>query len=167
MNSHDSSRAIAFARARRAARGFVDTYHPHGKLHPAVCTGCGAMEWQGRWRWDAPLPDLAPVVCPACARIRDGAPAHVIELTGALSPWWNEVRGMIGNIERAEVQEHPMERIMHVAVREDRVSVATTGVHIARRLVAAIVRRFRRGVRIGFGESRTSIDWLEAREVRQ
>ena len=167
LHSHESSRAVAFARARRAAQQWVDSYRPQGKLHPAVCTQCHATEWQGRWRWDEPAPDLAPVVCPACERIRDGAAAHVIELSGALPPWWNEVRGMIGNVERAEVLEHPMERIMKVAVGDDKVSVSTTGLHIARRLVAAIVRRWRRQVRLQFGETVTAIEWLEPREARR
>ncbi|MBX3464377.1 MAG: ATPase [Planctomycetes bacterium] len=163
MRHPQSSRGLAFARARRAARDWVDPYRPVGKLYPAVCQKCGATEWQGRWRWDDPLPDLPRVTCPACERIRDGVPAHVLELTGALPPWWNEVRGLIGNVERAEVVEHPLERVMRVEVRDDRVLVPTTGMHIARRLVAAIVRRFRRQVRLQFGEQSTTIDWAESR----
>lgn len=167
MQNRDSSRAIAFARARRAAKDWVDAYRPAGKLHPARCLHCGATEWQGRWMWGDAPPDLAPVTCPACARIRDGVPAHVLELSGALPPWWNEVRGMIGNVERAEAAEHPMERVMKVEVAGDRVLVATTGVHLARRLAGAIVRRWRRTVRLRFAEHTTSIEWLEPRESRR
>jgi hypothetical protein len=166
MQYSRSARALAFARARRAAQNWSDPYRPHGKLYPAVCKRCGATEWQGRWRWDEPLPDLPRVVCPACERILDGAPAHVIELTGALPPWWNEVRGMIGRVESGEVMEHPLERIMKVEVGDDRVRVATTGVHIARRLVAALVRRFRHGVRLSFDDSCTTVDWVEPRRRR-
>lgn len=160
MTLHDSSRARAHARARRAAREWVDPYQPQGKLHPAVCVACGATEWQGRWRWDPAPPDLARVLCPACERLRDRQPAHVIELTGALPRWWEEVRGMIGNVERLEVAEHPLERVMAIDVRDDRVLVPTTGMHVARRIVAALVRRFRRGVRLQFGESSTTVEWL-------
>lgn len=163
MKHHASSRALAFARARKAAHTWVDPYRPAGKLYPAACAQCGATEWQGRWRWDEPLPDLPRVLCPACERIRDGAPAHVLELTGALPPRWNEVRGMIGNVERAELAEHPLERVMRVDVRDDRVLVPTTGLHIARRLVAAFVRRFRRDVRITFGDHATTVEWLQPR----
>lgn len=157
------SRAVAFARARRAAQNWSDPYRPQGKPYPAVCKQCGATEWQGRWRWDEPLPDLPRVLCPACERSRDGVAAHVIELTGALPPWWNEVRGMIANVERAEVLEHPMERVMKLQILDDRVVVPTTGVHIARRVVAALVRRFRRQLRLTFGETSTTIEWLENR----
>lgn len=156
-----SSRALAHARARRAARDWSDPYRPIGKLYPAVCRQCGAAEWQGRWRWDEPLPDLPRVMCPACERIRDGNPAHVLELTGALPRWWNEVRGLIGNVERSEVLEHPLERVMRIEILDDRVLVPTTGMHIARRLAAALVRRFRHGVRLSFGDGRTAIEWVE------
>jgi len=155
------SRAVAFARARRAAQTWTDVYRPPGKLYPAVCRQCGATEWQGRWRWDEPLPDLPRVLCPACERSRDGIAAHVIELTGALSRWWNEVRGILANVERAEVLEHPLERVMKIQIHDDRVVVPTTGVHIARRLVAALVRRFRRQLRLSFGDTSTTIEWLE------
>lgn len=164
MQHSRSARSLALGRARRAHQDWSDSYRPQGKLYPAVCRQCGATEWQGRWRWDEPLPDLPRVLCPACERIRDGVPAHVIELTGALPPWWNEVRGMIGTVERGEVAEHPLERILKVEVGDDRVQVATTGLHIARRLVAAFVRRFRHGVRLSFRDGCTTVEWLPARQ---
>lgn len=160
MQHHASSRALGFARGRRAARNWVDSYRPVGKLYPAVCERCGASEWQGRWRWGEAPPDLPRVTCPACERIRDGAAAHVIELTGELPEWWNEVRNLIGNVERAEIMEHPLERVMKIEVQDDRVLVPTTGMHIARRIVAALVRRFRRRVRLVFGEKGTVVEWV-------
>lgn len=161
-----SSRAIAAAKARRAAREWTDEFRPVGKQQPAVCTECKASHWEGRWRWDAPRSGAAPVTCPACHRARNRIAAHVVELSGALPPWWNEVRGMIGNVERAEVLDHPMERVIGMEMRDDRVLVSTTGLHIARRLVAAMVRRFRQRVRLTFDDVKTRIEWLEDREVR-
>ncbi|MBZ0152904.1 MAG: hypothetical protein K8J09_15375, partial [Planctomycetes bacterium] len=155
-----SSRAIAFARARRAARDWVDSYRPSGKPYPAICRQCGAAEWQGTWRWEPAPPDLPRVLCPACERIRDGAAAHVLELRGELPRWWQEVRGMIDTVERAEMAEHPLERVMPVTTHEDYVLVPTTGMHVARRIVAAIVRRFRRQVQVRFDDHCTTIEWL-------
>jgi hypothetical protein len=160
MQGRDSSRAIAFARARRAAQHWVDDYAPRGKLYPAVCTHCGVAEWRGHWRWGEVPPDLAPVVCPACERIRDGAAAHVLKLVGDLPRWWGEVHGMIRNVAHAETREHPLERVMAIDVRDDCVLVPTTGMHMARRLAAAIVRRFRHHVRLTFAEKGTTIEWL-------
>lgn len=162
MAVHDSPRALGYARARAAARDFVDVYRQRAKGYPAFCRACGATEWQGRWRWDGPVPDLAPVICPACERIRDGVPAHALELTGDLPRWWNEVKGMIRNVERAEVKEHPLERVMRVDVQDDRVVVTTTGLHIARRIVASLVRRFRHGIKLQFGDDVTRVEWVGA-----
>lgn len=160
MTVHDSPRAFGYAHARRAGRDWVDAYRLQEKMYPAVCPKCRATEWQGRWRWDEGVPGLAPFLCPACQRIRDGVPAHVLELTGALPKWWTEVKGMIGNVERRETCEHPMERVMKVEVDAERVRVLTTGMHIARQLTAAIVRRFRHGVRLTFATHVTRIEWL-------
>ncbi|MEO6595362.1 MAG: hypothetical protein ABIP94_11475 [Planctomycetota bacterium] len=73
------------------------------------------------WRWDEPPPDLVRVLCPACERIRDGVAAHGLELRGASPPWGNEVRGLIGNVARAETREHPLERVMNARSDIDRV----------------------------------------------
>jgi len=163
----DSKRATAFARARHAARNGVASDPPAGKPHPAVCMRCHATHRQGRWRWDPPPPALVPVLCPACRCIRDGLAAHVIELSGALPPSWNEVRGIVGNVARAETQQHPMERVMQIEVQGDKVLVPTTGTHMARRIVAALVRRWRHGVRLVFADAETRVEWLEPREVRR
>lgn len=165
VHAVESSRALAAARARRAAKQWVDSYRPAGKLCPAVCTQCHATHWEGRWRWDVPQPDLVPVVCPACQRLRDGVAAHVLELAGALPPHWQEVKGLLGNVERAELEEHPMERVMKVEIGDDKVLVGLTGMHIARRLIAALGRRFRKSVRLVLTETVTRIEWLEPHEV--
>jgi hypothetical protein len=161
MTAHDSPRALGYARARAAARDFVDAYRLRAKTYPSICTHCGATEWRGRWRWDEPVPDLAPVLCPACERIRDGVPAHVLELTGALPRWWDEVKGMMRNIEHQEERDHPLERVMSVDIGDDRVVVSTTGLHVARRIVASFVRRWRHALRLSFADGRTTIEWLE------
>jgi hypothetical protein len=43
------------------------------------------------------------------------------------------------------------------------VFVPTAGLHVARRIAAAIIRRWRRGVRLQFTEPCTRIEWLPAR----
>ena len=84
----------------------------------------------------------------------------MLELKGALQPWLAEVRGMIANVAKAETAEHPLERLMPTQVGEQRVLVPTTGMHLARRIVSALVRRFRRNVRLTFDENVTTIEWL-------
>lgn len=156
----EPSHGIAYAQARAAARGFVDSYRARAKQYPSMCIRCHAMEWQGRWRWDEPVPDLAPVVCPACERIRDRDPAHMVVLCGDLPRHWSEVKELIDRVGRVEVAANPLERVMDLEEQADRVLVPTTGVHLARQLVAAIVRRFRHGVRLRFGTRATTIEWM-------
>ncbi|MBL8752493.1 MAG: hypothetical protein JNK15_04255 [Planctomycetes bacterium] len=159
MNHHESSRGLAYAHARRTARTWVDRYRPEGKLYPVVCPACGAAECRGRWTWDQAPADLPRVLCPACERLRDGVAAHELVLCGDLQRWWPEVRGLLRHVERAETATHPLERVMAIVDGDDGVHVTTTGMHMARRLVAALVRRFRRGVRIVFEDSRTILEW--------
>jgi hypothetical protein len=163
MSMPDRSRLLAYARARRAALHWVDRYQPKGAMYPAVCRSCGATEWQGHWRWDEVPPGLPPVLCPACERIRDGAAAHRVVLTGALPPQWPAVRELIAQVERAEVQADPLQRVLRIDIGDDRVEVPTTGLRIARQLVAAILRRWRHGLRVQFDEERTTIEWLPQR----
>jgi hypothetical protein len=159
MTMHESRRGLSNARARRPEQLFGHA-HPAGKSGPAACSNCGAVAIHGRWVWGRAVPGMEIVVCPACVRIRDRVAAHVLELAGDLGPCWNEIRGMISNVERAEVEDHPLERVMPIEVRDDRVFVPTTGLHVARRIAAAIVRRWRRGVRLQFTEASTRIEWL-------
>lgn len=159
MTMHESRRDLGFARGRRPERFAPNA---HAKVGDAVCSGCGAIAAHGRWSWGRPAPGTPTSVCPACVRIRDRVAAHVLELAGDLGPCWNEVRGLIANVERAEVEDHPLERVMPFEVRDDRVFVPTTGLHVARRIAAAIIRRWRRGVRLQFTEPCTRIEWLPA-----
>lgn len=166
MTIADRSRLHAYAQARQAARRWVDRYQPQGQLYPARCRSCGATEWQGRWRWDDEIGDLPPVTCPACERVRDGAPAHRLFLTGALPKHWHEVRALLAAVERDEVQADPLQRLMRITVGDDRVEVPTTSVHIARQLVARLIRRFRHRLKVVFEEERTTLEWLpEGRAV--
>jgi hypothetical protein len=159
MNTHGSRRDLGFARGRRP-----DRFAPQGagKIGAAACPCCGAVAAHGRWSWAQPVAGMAAVVCPACVRIRERAAAHVLELTGDLRRCWNEVKGIIANVERAELEDHPLERVMSLEVRDDRVFVPTTGLHVARRIAAAIVRRWRHGVQLRFTEPCTRIEWLPA-----
>lgn len=159
MTRHESSRGLAYAHARRTARNWVDRYRPQGKLYPAVCRACGAAESHGRWTWGPAPADLPRVLCPACERLRDGTAAHELVLCGDLRRWWPEVRGLLHHVEHAETAKHPLERVMAIVDAADGVHVTTTGMHMARRLVAALVRRFRRGVRVTFEEQRTTLEW--------
>ncbi len=60
-----------------------DPYRQSEKLaEPAVCPDCQASYHRGRWSWDPPAAGATPHRCPACMRIRDGAPAGLLRLDG-------------------------------------------------------------------------------------
>ncbi len=60
-----------------------DPYKAKGKLRePSVCRQCKAVYHKGRWTWDPVPSNSHDIVCPACERIRDGAPSGVLLLTG-------------------------------------------------------------------------------------
>ena len=57
------------------------------KSAPALCTECRAVLTRGRWTWDARLSVPADIclpatLCPACRRVRDRDPAHVVGIEG-------------------------------------------------------------------------------------
>jgi NMD protein affecting ribosome stability and mRNA decay len=121
-----------------------DTYRLRGKLsEPTLCSECGSSFVKGRWTWEPAPEDTAKTICPACRRIAENFPAGFIEVKGAFYAFHrDEVRNLIRNIEKLEKERHPLERIIAVREEEDIVRVATTGVHIARRIGEALSRAY-------------------------
>ncbi len=120
-----------------------DQYKLQGKLRePSVCRECKAVYHKGRWTWDPVPPDSQDIVCPACQRIRDGAPSGVLLLTGEfVAQHRDEILGLARNEEAHSRAEHPLARIIKI---EDQVEVpegvviTTTDPHLARRIGEAL-----------------------------
>ena len=103
------------------------------------------MHARGRWSWRARLSVpadicLPPVLCPACQRIRDGKPVHVLRIEGLSRSLDREIRGIAKRVEREECATHPQERLMTVDAPKGSLVIGTTGMHLAKRLVSAILR---------------------------
>lgn len=106
---------------------------------PTICTDCGALYSKGRWNWDDLPAKAAHAVCPACHRTRDRVPAGIIELSGPFFEKNKEkIIRLMNNIHRNEIAEHPLERIMEMQENDKKITISTTGVHIARRLGDAV-----------------------------
>jgi len=93
-----------------------DPYKTKGKpREPSVCRECKVVYHKGRWTWD-PVPSKShEVVCPACARIRDGAPSGVLLLTGEfVASHRQEILGLARNEEARVKAEHPLARIIKI-----------------------------------------------------
>ncbi len=140
-----------------------DTYREEKKWpEGTVCTECGALFTGGRWTWKEPPPERNGVVCPACRRIAEKYPAGFLEISGAFFPAHRrEILGLLGNEEKVEKAEHPLERIMAVTEQEDGTVITTTGIHIARRLGNALAHAYqgRLSFTYGDGEKTIRIRW--------
>lgn len=120
-----------------------DPYKAKGKLQePSVCHGCKAVYRKGRWTWAAVPPKSHEILCPACARIRDGAPSGVLLLTGEfVASHGQEILGLARNEEARVKAEHPLARIIKI---EDQIEapqgvvITTTDPHLARRIGEAL-----------------------------
>ena len=117
-----------------------DPYKTRLKLpEPSVCPDCGAAFHKGRWTW-MPAPEGANAVrCQACHRISDNYPAGIVTLRGGfLARHQTEILNLARNQEALEKGEHPLHRIMAVAKRRGEVEIATTDIHLPRRIGQAL-----------------------------
>lgn len=118
------------------------------------CKECGAYYTSGRWSWVVPSPLTHETLCPACRRIADQYPAGALDISGDFfKEREKELVGLLRNVEAAENQEHPLERIMSVRREDDRLSVLTTGVHLARRLGDALEHAFQGTLTVQYGDN--------------
>ena len=113
---------------------------PRKPDEPSYCQDCGAVFERGRWQWaDHHRIDAVRLRCPACSRIRDRAPMGVVTLRGE---FLKERRDEIMNLVRHEADRvtaaHPLARLMSVAEAGGDVQIATTDLHLARRIGAAL-----------------------------
>ena len=148
---HASGRRIA-GRAQDAAR--EDPYEAAAK--PAggtVCGACGAVFAGGRWTWQAPETDAPASLCPACRRIADDAPAGLVAIGGAYAlARRDEIVAIARHCETAENAEHPLNRIMSLRVGDDGIEIATTDVHLPRRIGNALERAHDGSLHVSFDE---------------
>jgi hypothetical protein len=122
-----------------------DSYKLRRKLpEPARCRGCGAVYRDGRWIWAPRGGPAHAVLCPACQRVRDAFPGGYVRLAGDyFSAHRSEILHRVRACERAELDEHPLERIIAIAPAPGGALVTTTGVHLARRIAQALRHAFK------------------------
>ena len=116
-----------------------DPYKAKGKLRePSVCRQCKALYNKGRWTWGVAPSGSEEVVCPACERIRDGAPSGVLLLSGEfVASHREEILGLAHNEEARIKTEHPLARIIKIEDQTETpkgVVITTTDPHLARRI---------------------------------
>ena len=121
---------------------------------PAVCTKCGVVFQDGIFEWLDKAPENAQkMVCPACRRIDDNYAGGVVLLEGAfLKKHGDEVANIVRNTAETEKEQRPLERIIDITFREDRIEVTTTYEHLARRIGEAVHRAFKGELKLLYSE---------------
>lgn len=83
-------------------------------------------------------------ICQACQRIRDHYPAGVVTVSGDfIKTHKQEVLNLVRHLEQGERARHPLHRIISIEERPDQVVVATTDIHLPKRIGQALQRAYK------------------------
>lgn len=144
----------------------IDPYKLVRKLkEPAACPQCGAVYQGGRWSWAERPAAAHDAVCQACHRINDRYPAGTLVLRGAAAGEHRaELLSLARHQETAEKAEHPMNRIMEIRETPEAIVIATTDIHLPRRIGEAVRRAFHGELKTHFDEDTYSVraEWSKA-----
>lgn len=140
-----------------AERG--DPYQATGKYRqPVTCSGCGVVFNGGRWTWGTAPAGAAAATCPACRRIHDKLPAGTVVVEGPFVALHREdLVNLIRNEAERESREHPLNRLMELRELPDRLDVATTDIHLPRRIGTALKRAYDGELDVRFGDNEYSV----------
>lgn len=139
-----------------------DPYQTEKKYpEPTVCIRCGASYQNGRWTWHPAPENSHETICPACQRIADDYPEGNIHLSGKFFlDHRHEIMNLVRNIEKDENKRHPMERIMKKENKVEETEIATTGMHLARRIADGIKDAYKGELEYSYkGETHIRIIW--------
>ncbi|MGC2409630.1 MAG: BCAM0308 family protein [Methyloceanibacter sp.] len=150
---------------RAQDEGVDDPYKLRRKLpEPTRCPACGAVYHEGRWHWtELPPSGAHEELCQACHRINDEYPAGIVTLKGpVVRQHEEEIINLARNLEQAEKQDHPLNRIMAIDKEEpDTLVITTTDVHLPRRIGTAVHHAFHGDLKLHFDEDSyfIRVDW--------
>jgi hypothetical protein len=110
----------------------------------AICMDCGAISVNGTWRWDGHGHAQAQkVICDACQKIRDKHPDGYITIQGKFSrEHGDEILGIIREVEVIQKRNDPLQRIMSIDKRAEKLFVAATHTHLVREIGKALRQVF-------------------------
>jgi NMD protein affecting ribosome stability and mRNA decay len=140
-----------------------DAYRSRTKLQdPAICQECGAVYLKGRWVWKSAPEGANKTTCPACRRIADKFPVGYINIKGRFyADHHDEILNLVKNVEKKEMGNHPMERIMAVEELPEGACITTTGIHVARGIGSALSTAYhgKKTVMYLDGENCVRVNW--------
>lgn len=109
---------------------------------PTECARCGAVYYDGRWRWGVAPGHVREGLCPACERIAQHLPAAWIVLTAGFSEHQdNALRLIEEGAERARAL-HPLRRLIGRAMGADGLELSFTDMRLARELADIVQHAF-------------------------
>jgi NMD protein affecting ribosome stability and mRNA decay len=119
--------------------------NPEEFSETSVCQDCGAIYTNGNWKWVAHPPhDASKTVCMACRRIHEKQPAAMITVQGKYSrEHGDELLTLIRNIGLQKKSENPLQRIMSIDKRAEKLSIATTDTQLARCIGRALHQQYK------------------------
>jgi len=128
----------------------VDPYLPKlGRAESARCTSCAAVYYDKHWTISEELParlsesKLAPVLCPACCKIRDGFPGGYVTIQGEFALGHREeILRMVRNKEKRAMHLNPLERIIGIKEKGGALEVSTTTEKLAQRIGRMLAKTF-------------------------
>ena len=148
-------------RDRKLGTKHHDPYRRRAKLpDPTACPDCEAVFLDGRWTWGAAPADAPRVRCTACQRKADDHAAGFVTVRGAFAAEHrDEIQRLIHNVEHEQSREHPMKRILDIAVREEDMLIRTTDRHLAHDLGSALERAYDGALDIDYSEDVVRVSW--------
>jgi len=135
------------ARKDRLVQEQMHDAYPHSSklAEPNVCPVCSAVFKGGHWQWvDSWSLESHQEICQACRRIRDNDPAGFVTMSGDfMESHKQEVINLARNEEAAECSRHPLNRIMSIEDHGNLMIVATTDIHLPKRIGSALHRAYK------------------------
>ena len=136
-----------------------DPYKTRRKLpEPSVCPQCGAVYAKGRWHWAERPAEANEELCQACHRINDDYPAGTLSLSGGfLANHKGEILGLARHQEKLETGQHPLNRILRIADEGEATVIATTDIHLPRRIGEALYDAYEGELEVQYEEDAYAI----------
>jgi len=147
--SHDQPKRFD----RQLEEHHKDPYRPKTKLpEPTVCPQCGLVFHDGHWQQMARPNQAHESLCPACHRTNDQMPAGYVTLeSDFVQQHRDELLTLARTTEERENSRHPLQRIMDIDDKDNKITITTTDIHIARRIGEAIHSAYEGNLDVTYG----------------
>lgn len=122
-----------------------------GRKEAVMCRVCHAIYHHKRWYQEGKIilskaqkTKVEMIICPACRKIQDRFPGGVITLTGDfLKSHKDQILHLVRHQETRAKGINPLERIIVIKDRRDRVEIQTTNERLAQRIGREIQRAYK------------------------